>query len=222
MRTISKMAIATLGFAALHSALATRAAKHTAATMVGERQRDAAYRIFFVSQSLLSFAVLLRYAAKLPKQTVYQVSGAPALLLRFGQAAGIIHLLCGLREIGFLRWAGVRNLSAYRRGLPIPSGPAAQGPEAAESGALTALGPFRWSRHPLNFSGLPIFWLTPHMTTRRLAFNVVSSVYLVLGSMHEAVRLHAAYGKGYENYVSSGIPFFWPGYRRAIDVEARP
>lgn len=210
MHTIVRMALATAAFAAVHSALATRTAKRTAGNVVGASRRDAGYRLFFVGQSLLGFAALAAYAARLPKRTVYRVTGPWALLLRLGQALGVLHLLAGLREIGFARWSGLNSLQAYRAGRPLPFGPVAQGPEMAASGRLTSAGPFRWSRHPLNFSGLPIFWLTPHMTTRRLGFNLASTVYFVLGSAHEELRLEEAYGDAYRAYAGSGVPFFWP------------
>lgn len=210
MRTVFKMAFATLAFAAIHSALATRKAKRVAGDVVGEPRRDAGYRMFFVTQSLLGFAALTAYGFRLPKQTVYRVTGPWALALRLGQALGVLHLLAGLRAIGFSRWAGIRNFLAYRAGRPIPFGPVAQGPESMEDGRLAAGGPFRWSRHPLNFSGLPIFWLTPHMTTRRLGFNLASTAYFVLGSAHEEARLRDAYGDAYRAYADSGVPFFWP------------
>jgi hypothetical protein len=204
------MALATVAFALIHSALASRAAKRAAAAVAGERRAHAAYRLFYVGQSLLTFSLLLAYGRRLPAQTLYRVRGASALLLRAGQAAGVAHLLLATRPSGLLRLAGWRNLQAYRHGLPIAPGPAAQGPEAGPDGALQAAGPYRWSRHPLNFSGMPVFWLTPRMTTRRLAFNLVSSAYLLLGSLHEEARLEAAYGERYRRYRRSGVPFFWP------------
>jgi len=210
MKTASRMAGATVAFALLHSALASRAAKQAAAAMAGERRAHAAYRLFYVGQSLLTFSLLLAYGSRLPTRTLYRVHGPFALLLRAGQAAGCAHLLAATRPSGLLRLAGWRNLQEYRQGLPVAPGPVAQGPEQGPHGALQAAGPFRWSRHPLNFTGMPIFWLTPHMTTRRLAFNLVSSLYFILGSLHEEARLEAAYGERYRRYQRSGVPFFWP------------
>jgi len=48
------------------------------------------------------------------------------------------------------------------------------------------------------------------MTTRRLALNLVSSLYLILGSIHEEKRLSAVYGEAYKAYQKSGVPFYWP------------
>jgi hypothetical protein len=210
MKTAGKMACATVAFALLHSALASRAAKQATGAIVGEQRVHALYRLFYVCQSFLTFFGLLAYGSRLPKRTLYRVGGPAGLMLRLGQAAGFAHLLAAARPSGLLRLAGWRNLQAYRQQMPIAPGPAAQGPEQGADGALEVAGPFRWSRHPLNFTGMPIFWLTPHMTTRRLAFNLVSSAYFILGSLHEEARLVAAYGERYRRYQRSGVPFFWP------------
>lgn len=69
-------------------------------------------------------------------------------------------------------------------------------------------GPFRYSRHPLNVAPLPVFWLQPLMTTRLLGFNVVATMYLVLGSLHEERRLGRAYGARYRRYLEGGTPFY--------------
>ena len=48
------------------------------------------------------------------------------------------------------------------------------------------------------------------MTTRWLAFNLVSSVHFVMASLHEEARLEAAAGKRYRHYRRRGVPFVWP------------
>jgi protein-S-isoprenylcysteine O-methyltransferase Ste14 len=75
---------------------------------------------------------------------------------------------------------------------------------------MVAGGPFRWSRHPLNALGLPLLWLSPRMTENGLAFGLVVTGYLYLGSLHEESRLRAAYGEAYEAYRNSGPAFFLP------------
>lgn len=210
MRTAARIALATLAFAALHSALATRSAKRIAARWLGETRTNATYRVFFVVQSLAGFGALLAYGARLPASTLYRIEGPGAFMLRLGQAAGMVYLLKGLKDAGVAQWSGVASLQAWRHGLPMPPVPAAQGPELKQDGSLGISGPFLHSRHPLNFAGIPIFWMTPHMTTRRLAFNLVGSLYLVLGSKHEELRLREAYGPLYRRYVERQVPFFVP------------
>jgi protein-S-isoprenylcysteine O-methyltransferase Ste14 len=225
MRVATRMGMATVAFAVIHSVLASRSAKRMAARFVGERRRDAGYRLFFVGQSLLAFPLLIAYGARLPKRTIYRINGPSAILLRIGQAAGVLHLLAAARHVGIARLAGLENLRAWRNNRPVPPGPVAQGPEMQADGRLSIGGPYLWSRHPLNFSAIPLFWSTPHMTTRRLAFNLASTLYFVLGSVHEEVRLNDAYGNDYRAYAEGPVPFFWPwraGRRAFCKQETAP
>ena len=41
-------------------------------------------------------------------------------------------------------------------------------------------------------------------------FNVVVTLYLVAGSLHEEARLKQAYGDAYAQYQASGVSFFVP------------
>jgi len=210
MTEMPRMAVATAAFAAVHSLVASQPAKSLAARLVGEPKRNAGYRLFYNAQALATFALLLAYGGRLPSRTLYRVRGAAAGPFRVAQAAGLVWAWKAAREVGILRLAGVRNVRAYLRHEPVPNDPAAQGPERAEADGLTTAGPFRLSRHPLNLAPLPVFWLTPHLTTRRLAFNVAATTYLVLGSLHEEERLLALYGAEYEAYRRSGVPFYLP------------
>ena len=97
----------------------------------------------------------------------------------------------------------------------MPPEPEAQGPALDAEGRSHAAGPFAWSRHPLNFAPLPIFWLWPRMTTNLLAFNTAVTIYLVVGSLHEEARLREAFGDDYEAYLSSGVPFYVPAPERS-------
>ena len=129
--------------------------------------------------------------------------------MRFAQALTVPLLISGVRAVGLARLTGFRSISS--RGSASQCGPVAQGPELDEAtGRLTTGGAFRRSRHPLNLAALPVFWATPRMTTRRLAFNLAATLYLLLGSLHEERRLLRAYGERYEAYRRSGVPFFFP------------
>jgi len=194
----------------VHSALASQTAKQIAARVVGARPRDALYRLFYVAQSLITFGLVVGYGQTLPTRMLYQASGPLAVLLRIGQLVGLLHAFATAWQVGVARLLGLENVAAWVHGEKMPPGPIAQGPEMRADGHLNIRGPFLWSRHPLNFSPILVFWLTPRMTTRRLALNVVSTVYLVLGSWHEEARLRKAYGTAYAKYQSSGVPFYWP------------
>jgi methanethiol S-methyltransferase len=212
-RSLLKVVIATLGFALLHSALASRTAKESAARLAGRRQRNGLYRIFYLAQSVTTLVGLLLYLAHQPDRMLYQVRGPWARLLNLGQLGGLLLATYAATQIGVTRVLGLASVVAWLQGKDtVPPEPEAQGPARAGDGELRATGPFAWSRHPLNFAPLPVFWLMPRMTSKLLAFNLVATIYLVLGSLHEEARLRHAYGPEYEAYRRSGTPFYvpWP------------
>jgi hypothetical protein len=202
---------ATAAYGAAHSVLASRAAKEAAAHLLGHRARDAFYRPFYIAQSVAALGLLAAYARRQPDRELYRVTGVPALLMRAGQVAGLGAMAWGAREVGLAHLTGSEGLSAWARGdAEVPPGNPAQGPAPLPGGGMKATGPFRHARHPLNLAPLPVFWLQPRMTTNLLAFNLAATAYLVLGSLHEEARLQAAYGRAYEGYRRSGVPFYLP------------
>lgn len=210
-RSILKIAAGTLVFAALHSALASRAAKRMITFALGERRRNGLYRPAYNVVAIASFGGLCWFASRLPDREFYRVRGPVAALMHSLQLLSLLYLLDGARQIGFLRFAGIPNMISLLRGVrTVPAEPEAQGP-AMEGGRLRTEGPFRRSRHPLNFGMLPILWLMPRMTANLFAFNAVTTVYLIVGSMHEERRLEAAYADIYAAYRESGVNFFLPG-----------
>jgi protein-S-isoprenylcysteine O-methyltransferase Ste14 len=57
----------------------------------------------------------------------------------------------------------------------------------------------------------------PRMTVNLLAFNLVTTAYLLAGSLHEEHRLRATYGEAYLDY-QRRVPFFpIPAERRLLE-----
>jgi methanethiol S-methyltransferase len=211
MKPVLKIAVATVTYALVHSLLASRPIKRFATVLFGEQNYRAYYRPFYIGHAVVATGALLLYTTRFRTPTLYQVRGFAAYSLRAAQVLALLHLYTGLREVGLLRITGIDGMLLRLRGLPVPEAPAAQGPEAdIVTGTLTAGGPFRWSRHPLNLSAVPLFWLTAKLSVGRFTFNVLATVYLVLGSLHEELRLHRTYGRSYTAYLESGVPFFLP------------
>ena len=213
LRSMLKVMAATAAFALVHSALASRTAKRAAAGAFGERNFDGLYRIFYISQSVVTFGTLTAYICKLPNRELYHVKGPLRWVLRAGQVLAGGQAFAAARQVGIRRITGLESLTCWLADCPVPAVPEAQGPALDDEGLVNSSGPFAWSRHPLNFAPLPILWLWPRMTTSLFAFNTACTIYLVVGSFHEEARLERAYGEKYEIYRSSGIPFYVPSPR---------
>lgn len=215
-KVLGRLAAAIALWLGVHSLLASRPAKEAAVRWLGERRRNAFYRLGYNAFALLSFGALGWYAARLPDRELYRAPRPVAGLLRAGQLFSLLQMLGGARQIGLGRFSGLAGLAAWARGdAEVPDAPEAQGPAPDGTGRLQTGGPFRWSRHALNFWILPLFWLMPRMTARLLLFNALITLYAVPASRHEEARLRAAYGEEYAAYAASGTPFLipWPPRR---------
>ena len=207
---VLRTAAATVAFALMHSALASRSAKAAVRRLAGDRNREGWYRPFYNAQAVLTASALALYLRRLPDRPLYEVRGLLARLMQAGQLAGLAYAALAVRQVGAGRMAGATSLAAWYHGGAVPPEPEAQGPAPGPDGRLRTAGPFAWSRHPLNLAPVPVLWLAPRMTANLATFNAVATVYLVAGSWHEEVRLRAAYGAAYEGYRLSGVPFYWP------------
>lgn len=213
-RSMFKVAAATAAFGLIHSALASRSAKQAASRTFGERNRNGLYRVSYIGQSLVSFGLLAAYIRRQPSRELYRIEGPLAILMHAIQAGGMVYATAAAGQVGLRRITGLESFEAWLGDGPVPPEPEAQGPALDDEGRDCAAAPFAWSRHPLNFAPLPILWLWPRMTTSLLAFNTAATVYLVIGSLHEEVRLREAFGNDYDAYLNSGVPFYVPAFER--------
>jgi hypothetical protein len=221
-KSIIRIVAATALVVGVHSLLASKSAKKKASESFGERTRNGLYRPMYNGLAIASFGALALYGLKLPDRELYAIRRPFSRLMRSVQLFFLLYLLYGARQIGFLKFAGAPNIVALATGQPsIPIEPEGQGPVLESTDKMKITGPFKFSRHPLNFGMLPILWLMPRMTVNLAAFNVVTTVYLILGSLHEEKRFVETYGQAYMNYQRSGINFFLPSLAHSSKFAAR-
>jgi len=65
---------------------------------------------------------------------------------------------------------------------------------------LQIVGPYRLVRHPLYFGWVLVVFGASHMTRDRLAFAVLTTLYLAIAIRWEERSLTAAFGEDYERY----------------------
>jgi methanethiol S-methyltransferase len=209
-RSMARVMGATVLYGLVHSALASRPAKSLFARVTGQRNRNGLYRVFYIAQSVGTFGLLAAIIHRQRAVEIYRVRGPLALLMHGGQAAGLLLAIASARQVGFDRITGLRSLGCWYHGVDPPPEPEAQGPALDQEGLGRAPGPFAWSRHPLNLAPLPVFWLWPRMNSNLLAFNLAATAYLIVGSLHEEIRLREAFGEAYRTYQQSGVSFYFP------------
>jgi hypothetical protein len=189
-----------LFYGALHSVLASSAAKRGFAKLIGERARNGLYRPLYIVQAVLGTMAGMAAFLQLPDRDLYRVRKPWAWALRAVQCAGLGLLWRAVSVTGFDRMIGWPQLVAYCQGKEPAPEYAAQGPPPPALNHPERLGPFKWVSHPENLAILLVLWPFPRMTVNRLTLAAWATLYAVVGSWHEDVRLTAAYGEAFARY----------------------
>lgn len=205
-KSMFKVVVAVLLFGLVHSALASTAAKDTAAALLGHETADGLYRPAYIVLSLLMSAALLVYVLRQPSTELYRTSGPLAWLLVLGQTTAAVLSLWAAYHVGLSYLTGWEGLTAWRQGGEVPPMPDGQGPMPQGDGTLLTTGPFAYLRQPLNVFPLFILWLWPRMTTRLLAVNLAVTAYVLVGTFHSEAHLLDHLGEPYRAYQEQ-VPF---------------
>jgi methanethiol S-methyltransferase len=195
-----KVSLLFLLYGVVHSILASAAVKQGFARLAGERARNGLYRPLYIGQSVLTTLLAAVAFQRLRDRDLYQVPKPWAWAFNLLQLAGIGLLLRALSVTGFARILGLPQLVTYLRGGAPPPEAAAQGPPLQALKHPEKLGPFRRVRHPENVGIMVALWAFPRMTVNRLALALWTSLYGIVGSLHEDSRLEGAYGAAFDRY----------------------
>jgi hypothetical protein len=203
-----QVSVLVIGYAVIHSLLASRPAKEFVERTAGVRTRNGLYRAGFIVQSVLVTAWAIRIFLKLPDRDLYCVPKPWSWLWRAMQAASLSLLTSALHTVEIQRILGLPQLAAFLKGETPEPEPEAQGPALAD-GRIDARGPFRYIRHPDNLPIITLLWSFRRMTVNRLTLACLSTIYAILGSFHEDSRLRARYGQAYMDYTRR-VPMLLP------------
>jgi protein-S-isoprenylcysteine O-methyltransferase Ste14 len=179
-------------YAILHSILASLWAKDKSRAMLGSFS-DRAYRLTYNLLAGITFLPVLAIVAVFPGDTLYRISWPWSLLTTLIQLTGAAIILVGILQTDLWHFVGLRQFTQEK---PSPESP------------LVTNGLYRYIRHPLYTGGLLLIWFLPQMTTSMLAFNIVGSLYLYIGSFFEERRLIAEFGETYLRYQKRVGRFF--------------
>lgn len=108
----------------------------------------------------------------------------------------------GVRSLRWFDPFGQLALQASLRGVP-PRPP-----------AFVAEGAYRFVRHPLDLFMLVLIWSTPRLSTDQLLFDVLWTLWIVVGTKLEERDLVADFGETYRRY-QIAVPMLIP-YQRLL------
>lgn len=184
------------GWGAIHSILASLAAKEAARRGLGPGAMRL-YRLGYNIFAVVSFLPVLWLMAMLPDRGLYHVPPPWSYLMLAGQGLAALLLLAGVLQTDTLSFFGLRQIIEVER------------PSRLVTGGL-----YRYVRHPLYTAGLLFLWLTPVMSLNVLTLDLSLTVYILIGAWFEERKLLREYGDEYAEY-RRRTPMLIPGLRAA-------
>ncbi len=177
-------AFLSLLFFAVHSGLLRKSAKERLKPFLREEYQPALYAL------VSGVFILLLVALWQQSGPAFRISGVPRLLLRSALALSLAGFAWAGRALTSLDTFGFRSALGFLRG------------EKTQPGPLVVRGPYLWVRHPLYSFTLIMIWSYPDISPDRLLFNLLWSVWIVLGAFLEERDLLRLFGKEYGRYRS--------------------
>jgi protein-S-isoprenylcysteine O-methyltransferase Ste14 len=99
--------------------------------------------------------------------------------------------------LDYMEVLGVRKIVRYFRGEPDPAP------------ALCLKGPYRFCRHPVYLATVACLWIGPVMTTGRLEFALLVTIYVLIGTWFEERDTRKEMGEAYDLY-RANVPMWIP------------
>jgi protein-S-isoprenylcysteine O-methyltransferase Ste14 len=180
-------------FALHHSLLARSGAKARLTRLIpAELERT----VYVWVASLLFLLVVLTWV---PVPGIwYRVDGWARWLLYGVQASGIVLTLLAASAINPRELTGVQQAWTYR--ADTGAGTPTVAPAHAEPEPFVARGAYALVRHPIYLGWFLMVWATPLMTSGRLTFAAISSIYLLMAIPWEERSLAQQHGEAYLRY----------------------
>ena len=182
-----------------HSGMIRRPFRRWLASFIPEEYAGAVYTI---ASGIVLLLVILLW------QTSTQTVITPPRFLRWSLRAvsflSLFGFYWGVKALRFFDPFGLRPIIDRLRSKDPTSMP------------ITVAGPYRWVRHPLYLFMILLIWSCPDLTRDRLLFNLLWTLWIVIGSYLEENDLIAEFGDVYREYqkrVPMLVPFLKNGQR---------
>jgi methanethiol S-methyltransferase len=126
------------------------------------------------------------------------IHGAYRYIMHFIFFIGFAGFHWGVKSLGTFDIFGIGAIQRRLKGeQPPPTVP------------FTIRGPYRIVRHPLYLATLLMIWSCPDLTTDRLLYNIIWSIWIIIGTVLEEKELRNAFGEDYTRYQKE-VPMLVP------------
>lgn len=197
-------ALLSVAFFVQHSVMVRKPFRMRLARRIPGHYLDAVYAIAS-GVALLTLVALWQPSA----HTLATADGPLRWVLRGVFVLAAAGAVWSLRALGSLDTFGVDAIRNRLRGTrPRP-------------GALMIRGPYRWVRHPLYLVSLLMIWSGPDLSRDRLLFNVLWTIWIVVGTVLEERDLVAGFGESYRRY-QRAVPMLIPWRVQPCPATVRP
>jgi protein-S-isoprenylcysteine O-methyltransferase Ste14 len=177
---------------------------------LAKHMRNEYYAALYSISSGITLLVLVLFW----QESIYTLAAPQGIvrwLLRAAFFLAIAGFYWGTRAIGSFDVFGVKSLLNHLRGLGPP-----------QPTTFMVRGPYRWVRHPFYSLSLLMIWSFPDLTADRLLFNVLWTVWVIVGTILEERDLVASFGDAYLEYQRQ-VPMLIPSsIRPASPNSANP
>lgn len=175
-----------------HSIMIRRAFRRRLTVLIPSHYQGAFYTV-------VSSLVLLVFVAFWQGSDIVllEIHGLPAVVMRVFYFLSIIGMCWGMLALRSIDMFGLDQILKHMQAKPPPTIP------------FTIRGPYRWVRHPLYLFTIVLFWSYPLLTADRLLFNILWTIWVVVGTILEERDLVNNFGTAYCDYQAT-VPMLVP------------
>jgi protein-S-isoprenylcysteine O-methyltransferase Ste14 len=163
---------------------------------LGEFMPDVYHNTFYGINSAIALLLILVFWQTSPS-LIARADGIIFWLLRALFRICVAGFFWGSKSLGSFDALGVKPLMRYISN------------RSDKPQQIIAKGPYRLVRHPLYLFLIVLIWSCPVLTLDRLIFNILWTLWIVIGTYLEDRDLHRKFGRQYLEY-SSLVPMLIP------------
>ena len=185
-------ALLVLFWGGMHSIMARKFFRGFLGRVVGEDFVKLAFTVI----AGITQCVMLYYWRPL-QGLLWYAQGVPYWVLGFLFACAFGAVFYCSILLDYMEVLGVRRLLRHFRGEPNPTP------------TLCLKGPYRHCRHPVYLASIASLWIGPVMTTGRLEFAFLVTIYVLIGTWFEERDTRKEMGEAYDLY-RANVPMWIP------------